>query len=162
MASDTGGAKAFSIQGRLYRERERMIGMTDKERAWRRQWFRDQHLAPDEPRVVPEMHKELYNPIRRAYWKPLDSLFKALEPVLGKNVALASRVVTGKLLMAVATLYAAAYYFKYNGNDWTRKGGWRVITNRKACLPGDPNYPQAPSRSVGADYADRGFKNSPI
>lgn len=82
MASETGGVKAFSIQGRLYRERERLAGMTDKERAWRRQWIRDQHLAPDEPRFVPEMHKELYNPIRRAYWKPLDAIFKALEPVL--------------------------------------------------------------------------------
>uniref|UniRef100_R4G4E8 Putative nadh:ubiquinone oxidoreductase n=1 Tax=Rhodnius prolixus TaxID=13249 RepID=R4G4E8_RHOPR len=159
MASETGGVKAFSIQGRLYRERERLAGMTDKERAWRRQWIRDQHLAPDEPRFVPEMHKELYNPIRRAYWKPLDAIFKALEPVLGKERALRSRVVTGKLCMGLVALYSAAYYFKYNTHDWTRKGGWRVISSRKTCLPGDP---EPVRRSVGADYADSGFKNSPI
>ncbi|KAK9508941.1 hypothetical protein O3M35_006371 [Rhynocoris fuscipes] len=144
MASETGGVKAFSIQGRLYRERERLHGMTDKERAWRKQWHKDQHLAHGEPKFVPELYKELYNPIRRAYMKPLNILFNALEPVLGKNLATSSRVITGKLLMGIAAIYATAYYFKYNGHDWTTKGGWRAV------------------RTVGADYADRGFKNSPI
>jgi NADH dehydrogenase (ubiquinone) 1 beta subcomplex subunit 6 len=82
MASDTGGAKPFSIQGRLARERERLLGMSDKERAWRRQWIKDQELSPNEPRYVPEYYKERYNPIRRAYKMPLDIAFKPLIPVL--------------------------------------------------------------------------------
>lgn len=82
MASDTGGTKPFSIQGRLARERERLLGMSDKERAWRRQWIKDQELSPNEPRYVPEYYKERYNPIRRAYKMPLDIAFKPLIPVL--------------------------------------------------------------------------------
>lgn len=82
MASDTGGTKPFSIQGRMARERERLLGMSDKERAWRRQWIKDQELSPNEPRYVPEYYNERYNPIRRAYKMPLDIAFKPLIPVL--------------------------------------------------------------------------------
>jgi NADH dehydrogenase (ubiquinone) 1 beta subcomplex subunit 6 len=82
MASDTGGMKPFSIQGRLARERERLLGITDKERAWRRQWLKDQELSPNEPRYVPEYYTERYNPIRRAYKMPLDIAFKPLVPFL--------------------------------------------------------------------------------
>jgi hypothetical protein len=82
MASDTGGTKPFSIQGRMARERERLLGMSDKERAWRRQWIKDQELSPNEPKYVPEYYKERYNPIRRAYKMPLDIAFKPLIPVL--------------------------------------------------------------------------------
>ncbi|XP_014247304.1 uncharacterized protein LOC106665405 [Cimex lectularius] len=164
MASNTGGVKAFSIQGRLYRERERLHGegMTVEERAWRKQWIKDQKLHPSEPRVVPELYKELYNPFRRAYWYPLDRLFKPLEPVMGKEAALLARKITGKFCMAIFAVYCTAYYFKYNHNDWTRKGGWRVLANRVTSVPGDPNYPASPNRFVGADYSSRGFKDSPI
>ena len=81
-ASDTGGVKPFSIQGRLARERERLVGMTDEERAWRRLWIKDQELSPNEPRILPNIEKELYNPIRRAYMKPLDLAFQPLKPIL--------------------------------------------------------------------------------
>ena len=72
----------MSIQGRLARERERLVGMTDEERAWRRQWIHDQVLSPNEPRKLPNIEKELYNPIRRAYKKPLDLAFQPLKPIL--------------------------------------------------------------------------------
>ncbi|KAL1138202.1 hypothetical protein AAG570_009893 [Ranatra chinensis] len=182
MASDTGGVKTFSIQGRLYRERERLIGMTAEEREWRKQWIKDQHLSKSEPRVVPAMEKELYNPIRRLYMSPLNAMYKILAPIMwsksqesqstsqsekqyvgnGPEAALYTRVLTGKALMGLALLYSGAYYFKYNANDWTSKGGWRVVGNRPKCVPGDPEYPKKPDRFVGADYASRGFKNAPI
>lgn len=82
MASPTGGVKPFSLEGRLYRERERLSGMTAEERAWRAKWVKDQVLSPNEPRVVPELYKELYNPIRRVYRKPLDAVQKLLEPIM--------------------------------------------------------------------------------
>lgn len=82
MASDTGGVKPFTIQGRMARERERLAGMTDEERSWRKQWLKDQELSHNEPRVVPEYIKERLNPIRRIYRMPLDVAFKALAPVL--------------------------------------------------------------------------------
>lgn len=92
MASDTCGVKPMSIQGRLVRERERLLGMTDEERAWRKQWLKDQHLSPNEPRFVPEAYYELNNPIRRLYRAPLDYLFKFTEPLLVSSVVVGCRV----------------------------------------------------------------------
>lgn len=46
--------------------------------------------------------------------------------------------------------------------DWTRKGGWKVTTSRKAVVPGDPGYPYVSDRHTPADYAANGFKSSPI
>lgn len=93
MASDTGGVKAFPIQGRMARERERLLGMTDSERAWRRKWLKDQELSPNEPRHVPEYYKERYNPIRRAYKMPLDLAFKQLIPVLVREIYMSNEYV---------------------------------------------------------------------
>lgn len=86
-SSLTGGTRPINIEGRLARERERLLGMTDEERNWRKQWLRDQHLSPNEPKFVPEAYYELNNPIRRFYRAPLDMLFKAFEPTL-VNIAL--------------------------------------------------------------------------
>ena len=46
--------------------------------------------------------------------------------------------------------------------DWTRKGGWRVMHSIENVTPGDPRYPMVSDRKVGADYASRNFKNSSI
>ena len=81
-ASETGGVKSFPIAGRMVRERERCIGMTDEERAWRRQFLKDQVLSDKEPRYVAEYWKERTNPIRRFYKFPLDTVQKILTPVL--------------------------------------------------------------------------------
>uniref|UniRef100_A0A0A9ZHC0 NADH dehydrogenase [ubiquinone] 1 beta subcomplex subunit 6 n=1 Tax=Lygus hesperus TaxID=30085 RepID=A0A0A9ZHC0_LYGHE len=164
MASTTGGVKAFSIQGRLCRERERLhgSGMTPAERAWRAQWIKDQRLAPHEPVHVPEIQNHLVNPIRRFYRAPMDKFEKLLVPHLGVGGATMVRYMTAKVAIIIGAVYVGAYYFKYNANDWTRKGGWRVVPNRKSVVPGDPGYPYKPEKLVGSDYADRGFKNSPI
>lgn len=162
MASDTGGEKSFSLQGRLYRERERLIGMTCEEREWRAQWVRDQHLCDSEPTTNPDLYKELNNPIRRLYRFPLDTLARVLTPVMGKQNALVVRVYTGKILMGLTFFYSVVYYIKYNCNDWTRKGGWRVLVNRPSVIPGEPEFPAKPKRTSPADYNDRGFKKSPI
>lgn len=81
-SSETGGVHPMSISTRLTDERERLLGMTDEERAWRRQWLKDQHLSPNEPAYVPEYYKQRFNPIRRFYRMPLDKLFAPLVPVL--------------------------------------------------------------------------------
>lgn len=81
-ASQTGGVKPMAIAGRMVRERERLLGMSDEERAWRAQWVKDQRLAPHEPVHVPELINARINPIRRFYRAPLDSVYKALTPVL--------------------------------------------------------------------------------
>lgn len=81
-ASETGGVKPFPIAGRTVRERERCIGMTEEERAWRKQFLKDQLLTDKEPRFVAEYWQERTNPIRRFYKFPLDTFQKALTPVL--------------------------------------------------------------------------------
>lgn len=80
--AQTAGVKPMTIVGRVASERERCIGMTDAERAWRKQWLKDQVLAANEPVYVEEYWRERINPIRRIYRKPLDVFYNALTPVL--------------------------------------------------------------------------------
>lgn len=80
--SPTGGVQSFPIGGRLVRERERLRGMTDEERAWRKQYLKDQILSPNEPREVPQYWKERTNIIRRFYQFPLATVEKILSPVI--------------------------------------------------------------------------------
>lgn len=72
----------MTIAGRLTRDRERCIGMTPEERAWRAQWLKDQQLTPREPVYVKEYHEAIRNPIRRFYTAPLNALGRALEPIM--------------------------------------------------------------------------------
>lgn len=72
----------MGIKRRVGRERERMLGMTDEERAWRKKWLDAQKLAPEEPIMPKGMYKEMYNPIRRLYKTPMDKFQKGLERYL--------------------------------------------------------------------------------
>lgn len=78
-ASTTGGVKAFPIEGRFASERERLAGgFTDADRAWRAKYLKDQIL--DHEPVTPEwFYKERYNPIRRLYRWPLETIFRTQE-----------------------------------------------------------------------------------
>jgi len=40
--------------------------------------------------------------------------------------------------------------------------GWYVYGNREAVYPGDPRFPMVSDKTKPSDYADYGFKNSPI
>ncbi|XP_071539840.1 uncharacterized protein ND-B17 [Panulirus ornatus] len=159
---DTGGVKAFPIEGPFKRERARLEGMTDADRAYRRQWLKDQILAESEPAVVPGYYEARYNPIRRFYRWPLDTAFKPLVPILGYESAAKLRWFTGKFAMIFGAVYAGYYYFKYNQNDWSRAGGWRVFKSKEMITPIDSRFPQVSDRKEGADFAARGFKTSPI
>jgi NADH dehydrogenase (ubiquinone) 1 beta subcomplex subunit 6 len=86
--SETGGVKPFPIGGRMVRERERCIGMTDQERAWRKQYLKDQILTKNEPKYVEAYWRERTNPIRRFYKAPLDMMHKALTPMLVRIASL--------------------------------------------------------------------------
>ena len=81
MASETGGVKPMAIGGRMVNERERLIGMTQEERAWRKQYLKDFELHSG-PKRVPALDLEYTNPIRRFYKLPLDKLGEALTPML--------------------------------------------------------------------------------
>ncbi|KAI4461482.1 hypothetical protein MML48_5g00004084 [Holotrichia oblita] len=158
-ASDTGGVMPMDLVGRLGRERERLTTMTDAERTFRKEYLKAQELPANEPRFVPELYRETYNPIRRAYRFPLDAFGKVIEPVVGQQQAKNIRYFTGKLLMFVAFSYACTYYFKYNENTWLAKMGWRRVEGRVAVVEGDPQYPKPSERLHGADYASKDFNN---
>ncbi|XP_071057385.1 uncharacterized protein [Onthophagus taurus] len=158
-SSPTGGVMPMDLAGRLARERERLLGMTDAERAFRKQYLKDQELAHGEPKFVPELYRETVNPIRRLYRAPLDAFRVMITPIVGAQRALHIRYFAGKFLMITLFAYGCTYYFKYNGNDWTRPGGWRKVESRIAVFPGDPEFPKVSERTVGADYASRGFKD---
>lgn len=161
-ASQTGGVKPMSIAGRYINERERLLGMTDAERAFRAQWLKDQELSPNEPRKVPEMYKDTHNIFRRFYRWPLNQFEKALTPIMGGESAHLTRVLTGKGLMAIVGVYWITYYMKYNANDWTRAYGWKVKKSRKAVVEGDIGYPQLSDRTKPSDYMDRGFSKNTL
>lgn len=72
----------MAIAGRMVSERERLLGMSAEERAWRAQWVKDQRLAPHEPVYVPELIRAKFNPIRRFYRAPLEAVYTTLTPVL--------------------------------------------------------------------------------
>lgn len=72
----------MSITGRMVRERERCIGMTDDERRWRAQWLKDQELTAREPVFVKEYQNALRNPVRRFYQYPMDIVRDRLVPFL--------------------------------------------------------------------------------
>jgi len=159
--SQTAGVKPMSIAGRTIRERERLNGMTAEERAWRKKWLHDQVLSGNEPKLIKTNTAEFMNPIRRFYRAPLDILFhKVLQPFMSHDLASVLRFYTGRGLMGLYGVYAIFYYFKYNQNDWTRKGGWRVIQTRNAVYPGEPGYPAVSQKTEPSDYHDRGFKSS--
>lgn len=160
-STHTGGVKPMSIAGRMVSERERLFGMSDAERAWRAQWLKDQHLAPDEPLHNPEYYKQRYSGFRRFYRAPFDKFENALIPKVGTELAYFFRHVITKTAMASVGVMYVIYYFKYRGSDWTTKSGLKVNMSRPVVYPGQPGYPNFETKQDD-DYASYGFKNSPI
>ncbi|CAG0922323.1 unnamed protein product [Notodromas monacha] len=150
------GTKPMSIRGRMYLVRERHFNMTEDERSWRAKWLKDQELSPREPVYVPEYFRERCNPLRRAVMLPLDTLFKPLEPALGRANAYTLRWGVGKGLMAFFSVCSLTYLLTYHDRTWLSASGWRIRTSRSETLPGDenfPNYPEIPYQT----YANLGF-----
>lgn len=160
--SYTGGVKPMNIAGRYISERERLYGMTDAERAFRRQWLKDQILSPNEPKPVPELYKALHNPIRRFYRWPMEKLQALLTPKLGAEGAQFVRFATSRSAMAILGVYYFVYYAKYNSNNWTSRSGWMTKTSRFAVDKGDPSFPKVSDRTKPSDYASKGFNKNTL
>lgn len=161
-SSTTGGVTPISIAGRLANERERLIGMTDEERAFRAKYLKSLNLAPDEPIIPKDYDKEYYNPIRRFYRAPLNKLENALIPMLGNTTAVIVRNVIGRSIIAIFTIYCGWYYYRHNTATWMRKSGWRVMMSREAVYPGTPDFPKIPGPKKPNEFATFGFEKSPI
>ncbi|KAK4016443.1 uncharacterized protein LOC116925947 [Daphnia magna] len=154
-------SRPMSIAGPYAKERARLDGtFTDLDREWRKKYLKSQELGHHEPRTQFSASQMEMNPIRRAYRFPLDFLFSKLQPTLGERTQI-TRYWVGKYLLAGWMVVGLTYYFKYNSHDWSRKKGWMIYRSRSAVYPGSANFPNV-SNKKPSDYADYGFKNSPI
>lgn len=137
-------------------ERERLAGagMTAEDRALRKQWLKDQELAPHEPVYIAELYPK--NPIRRALAAPWDGFFGAVKPFVGERVAGSGRFWIPKMAIGAATLYAIYYHMKYNPNQWVDKHGWNIYSS-KPTLQMD-----GVEASQKTDFYDRGFKQRAV
>lgn len=130
--SQTAGVKPMTISGRVARERERCLGMTDAERAFRKQWLKDQILAPNEPVYVEEYWKERINPIRRVYRKPLDLIFGKLSPFLVSFYAYYITFILLLITILVPSVALLQIAFTFQGE--TRAADYRYITGKLLLL----------------------------
>ncbi|XP_017882960.1 uncharacterized protein LOC108626665 [Ceratina calcarata] len=158
-SSNSGGVKVITIAGRMARERERCIGMTDEERAYRARYVKSLELAPGEPITPKGYYEAYYNPIRRFYMAPLNQVEKLLAPAVGDFSARVIRFTTGRILMGITGIYVGWYYFKYHTYTWERQSGWRICPTRDARLPGTKDYKGLEKRTI---FATDNFENSPI
>ncbi|XP_076751459.1 NADH dehydrogenase (ubiquinone) B17 subunit [Xylocopa sonorina] len=158
--SPSSGTKIMSIGGRMVSERERLIGMTPEERAWRLRYLKSQELAPDEPYVVSrEWYKANYNPIRRFYRFPLDCFQMLITPVLGRTTSRVIRYTISRVVMVTLLIYSGWYHLKYNTRNWEDRRGWFYRPTRNLSIPGTPNYTGLIKPKQWSTY---GFENSPI
>jgi len=140
----------------LERQRLHGAGMTDEDRALRRQWLKDQELAPHEPVFIPELYPR--NPIRRILGKPWDGIFGVLKPIVGENRAAAGRFFIPKIVMGITVLYAFYYHMKFNPNQWTDKAGWHIHSTKPTLVTDGSEEPM----KTDTDFSDRGFKNRKV
>ncbi|KYN03659.1 hypothetical protein ALC62_05530, partial [Cyphomyrmex costatus] len=159
--SATLGDRPMTIARRMVRDRERMLGMTDEERAWRKKWLDAQKLAPEEPVYPKGYYEQMYNPIRRFYKAPMNKFENMLTPTIGRTPAAITRHLISKVTMAVFALYATYYYMKYNRMDWMRNGGWKITVSRQKMYP-DTKDLNVLYRTKGNQFFVNGFDKSPI
>jgi len=152
------GDRPMPISGKFKHERERLATeMTMEEREWREKWCKDQELAPDEPKWIPDIDRALMNPIQRLYKTPLDWIFyKKFEPVIGPHTAYVLRQVIPKGLLFYMTCLSIWYVFKYRESTWERSTGWTHRWAKPEMFPGDPDWPN-PIRVPHHMHASKGF-----
>ncbi|OAD62618.1 hypothetical protein WN48_07685 [Eufriesea mexicana] len=126
-SSETGGVKAMSIYGRVVRERERLIGMTVEERAWRAKFVKSQILSPEEPIIPKNYYKYFNNPIRRFFMAPVLKFEGLLTPFMGSKCAYVTRNTIVGVCAIISVLHIAYYYYRYNTATWVRKACWIPI-----------------------------------
>ncbi|XP_011165873.1 uncharacterized protein LOC105200149 [Solenopsis invicta] len=155
------GERPMSIERRMGRERERMLGMTDEERAWRKKWLDAQKLAPEEPVIPKGYYEELHNPIRRFYMAPGNKFQSMLEPYMGHVGSYITRHFITRSAMGIFAIYCIYYHLKYNRMNWMRNGGWKISVTRPKMYP-DTKDLSALYKTKGNQFYVNGFDKSPI
>ncbi|XP_011694364.1 PREDICTED: uncharacterized protein LOC105453834 [Wasmannia auropunctata] len=159
--SATPAERPMSIKRRVGQERERMLGMTDEERAWRKKWLDAQKLAPEEPVVPKGYYEQMYNPIRRLYMAPGNKFQNMLEPLIGYVPAYVTRRVLTRSMMGLFAVYCFYYHLKYNKMNWTRNGGFKITFSRPSMYP-DTKDLSVLYKTKGNQFYVNDFDKSPI
>ncbi|KAL6263804.1 hypothetical protein P5V15_003887 [Pogonomyrmex californicus] len=155
------GDRPMTIVRRMERERERMLGMTDEERAWRKKWLDAQKLDPDEPITPPGYYEEMYNPIRRFYMAPGLKFESMLAPYIGELKATVTRRSITRLMMSFIGIYCVYYHVKYNKKNWMKNGGFQISVSRSKMYPDNKDL-KALYKTKGNEFYVNGFDKSPI
>jgi len=149
--------------------RNRLAGMTDAERAWRKKFVLDQHLKDDEPVYVPEMFGNL-NPVRRIYRIPWDIIERRfLVPKLGLVYGHYTRMLVPKLMMGGFAFMWFYYHLKYHQPNWMNPRRFEVMMFDQPLVKEAEIREKEPGlieKGMGArnyqikqDYMDRDFKS---
>ncbi|XP_012221414.1 uncharacterized protein ND-B17 [Linepithema humile] len=157
----TDGERPMNIERRVARERERMLGMTDEERVWRKKWLDAQKLAPEEPIMPKGYYEQMYNPIRRFYKAPMNKFQNMLEPLMGYTAAYVTRHIISKSAMGLFGIYCIYYHLKYNRMNWTRYGGWKITVSRPKMYSDNKDL-SVLYKTKGNQFYVNGFDKSPI
>lgn len=147
----------FSIEPVPYVVQRTSRLMTDEERFLRKQWLKDQILAADEPRFVPEAHPN--NRIRTFYKRP----WNAIEGYLAKNVmnrfsASLFRKCSSLFLGLYAGTLFVYYQTRYTHNTWEKHCGVRIYGERRVREGDDTVFPEEPDFGMGR-FKEREYQN---
>jgi len=158
--------KPMSIDGGFRYMPERIAGMTDLDRAWRKQWLKDQILTEREPVFVPEYYKLTNNFVRRGFDAFFDKLLGPLAKWGAKKVDAEFGVFIRKTpprFLFIYLLFVGAHYeIKHNPRHWEDSlQNWWGVRSRPALFPGDPGYPYVFDMKP-SDFYDLGFKDRTI
>jgi len=158
---------AVNLEMHLGDPRQRLAGMTDAERAWRKKFVLDQHLADNEPMYVPEFHANL-NPIRRIYRLPWDAIeSRFLVPKFGLTYGHLTRMVVPKILMGLFGFSWLYYHLKYHQPNWMNPKRLEMGMFERQFLREDEIREKEPglmekglrNYQTKQDYCNRDFKN---
>lgn len=138
-------------------ERQRLAQpMTDAQRAARAQWLADQNLLHNEPVVVPELQPR--NVFRRIWRVPGDKWQSFLNTVIKDPFkARHTRILSIKFTQLVVASWFIWHNLKYTPSTWEAEKGWHKWGNKPTYLPGDIDWPNAPTKEHD-DFYDKGFK----
>lgn len=106
--------KPFPIEPYSHERQRLPFKMNQEDRQRRKLWMKSQELTESEPMRVPELEQMIYNPIRRLYRGPTDSLFQYLNPVFGQHRTPFFRKIIPKLFLGYIGACIVWYNLKYN------------------------------------------------
>jgi len=169
-SSDMWASKSRDLQSMFGEERRRVTPglFNDMDRQWRDKFAkantwtkRDMSYHLVDLWDNPQFRKDRLNVLRRIWQAPGEALERALRKSMNPNNAFHIRWFTTKTVWSCLALWYGSYYMLYARSDWTRQGGWKILSESKPMVsPMNPHFPKpdpAFEKSKPSEYADQGF-----